>query len=191
MSQSGQQLTASGSVGPNSQQQYVITVRVNAGFSGVINNSATLSGDGQTRTLTAPPVTVTPAPTAANFVGSQKTVSSTAVVAGELLTYTLTVSNSGQLPATYMLTDTLNANLTLVSTTPTMTQVGQQLSASSVLNGGSSVTYTIVVRVNTTFSGALNNSATLSGDGQTRTLTAPVVTVQAAKKKLYLPFIIN
>jgi uncharacterized repeat protein (TIGR01451 family) len=191
MSQSGQQLTASGSVGPNSQQQYVITVRVNAGFSGVINNSATLSGDGQTRTLTAPPVTVTPAPTAANFAGSQKTVSATTVVAGELLTYTLTVSNSGQLPATYMLNDTLNANLTVVSATPTMTQVGQQLSASGVLNGGSSVTYTIVVRVSNTFSGAINNSATLSGDGQTRTLTAPVVTVQPAKKKLFLPFIIR
>jgi uncharacterized protein len=191
MSQSGQQLTASGSVGPNSQQQYVITVRVNAAFSGVINNSATLSGDGQTRTLTAPPVTVTPAPTAANFSTSTKTVNANTVVAGQLLTYTLTVINSGQLPATYMLTDTLNANLTFVSATPVMTRSGQQLSASGILNGGSSVTYTIVVRVSDSFSGALNNSATLSGDGQTRTLTAPVVAVQSAKKKIYLPFIIR
>jgi uncharacterized protein len=191
MTQVGQQLTASGSVGPNSQQQYVITVRVNAGFSGVVNNSATLSGDGQTRTLTAPPVTVTAAPTAANFSTSQKTVNASTVQAGGLLTYTLNVINSGQLPATYMLTDTLNANLIFVSATPSMTRNGQQLSASGIVNGGSTATYIIVVRVSDSFSGALNNSATLSGDGQTRTLTAPVVTVQVGLRKLYLPFITN
>jgi uncharacterized repeat protein (TIGR01451 family) len=164
---------------------------VNAGISGVVNNSATLSGDGQTRTQIAPPVTVTAAPTAANFSTSQKTVNASTVQAGGLLTYTLNVINSGQLPATYMLTDTLNANLIFVSATPSMTRNGQQLSASGIVNGGSTATYIIVVRVSDSFSGALNNSATLSGDGQTRTLTAPVVTVQVGLRKLYLPFITN
>ena len=129
--------------------------------------------------------------TPANLVGSSKMVNTTAITAGGLLTYTLTISNSGQLATTFNLTDTLDASLTFVSATPSMTQTGQQLTATGMISGNTSMTYTIVVRVNANFSGTLNNSATVSGDGQTRTLPAPAVTVAPALRKIYLPLVLK
>ncbi|HYF65972.1 MAG TPA: hypothetical protein VD886_24295, partial [Herpetosiphonaceae bacterium] len=110
----------------------------------------------------------------------------------DLLTYTLMISNSGQTAATFLLTDTLNVNLTFVSASPAMARDGQQLTVSALLGGGGSTSYMITVRVNDNFAGTINNSATLSGDGQVRTLTAPTVSVAPSPlKKIYMPFIIR
>ncbi|MBA3470608.1 MAG: ExeM/NucH family extracellular endonuclease [Herpetosiphonaceae bacterium] len=189
MTQTGQQLTASGSIAGNQQKTYVITVRVNAAFAGPLNNSFSLSGDGTTRTFDAPVVTVTAAPTAANLSASTKTVNATAVTTGDQITYTLTVINSGQVATTYNLTDTLNASLTFVSASPPMNVSGQTVSASGIVAGGTSVVYTLVVEVNAGFSGTITNVAQVSGDGVTRQLTAPVVTVSL--RKLFLPLILR
>ncbi len=127
-------------------------------------------------------------PTAANFSTSSKTVNTTAVTVGDQLTYTLTVVNSGQTVATYNLTDTLDASLTFVSATPTMNVNGQVLSVSGSLAGGASVVYTIVVEANA--ADTINNIAQLSGDGVTRQLTAPSVTVSPVPmQKIFLPMI--
>ena len=132
-------------------------------------------------------------PTAPNLSGSSKTVNSTTAMAGGLITYTLTISNSGQTATTFNLTDTLNANLTYVSSSPLMTVNGQTVSASGTLFGGESRVYTLVVRVNAGFVGPITNAAQLSGDGQTRTLAAPAVIVNAVtvQNKIYLPLIVR
>ena len=132
-------------------------------------------------------------PTAPNLSGSSKTVNSTTAMAGGLITYTLTISNSGQTATTFNLTDTLNANLTYVSSSPLMTVNGQTVSASGTLLGGESRVYTLVVRVNATFTGSITNIATVSGDNQTRSLTAPAVIVNAVtvQHKIYLPLIVR
>ncbi|HYF63231.1 MAG TPA: PKD domain-containing protein [Herpetosiphonaceae bacterium] len=118
------------------------------------------------------------ATTPARFAGSSKTVTPASVVAGGLLTYTLAVANGGQQIGTAYLTDTLSPNVTLESAS-----AGLSFNA-GVLTGGpisvpanGSVSYEVVVRVKSTFSGSLGNSFQLSGDGTLRMISAPAVTV--------------
>jgi uncharacterized repeat protein (TIGR01451 family) len=114
-----------------------------------------------------------PAP---NFVGSSKQVNATTITAGDLLTYTLIVSNSGQLSGTFALTDTLSAPLSLIGA-PGLTLNGATLMGSGVVESHTLQTFTVTVRVNANYAGPLTNTAQLSGDGVVRNLTAPAVTV--------------
>jgi uncharacterized repeat protein (TIGR01451 family) len=126
-------------------------------------------------------------PTAANFNGSSKSVNTANAYASDLLTYTLTLSNSGETAATYMLTDVLPAGVTLVS--------GGGLSGSTSLTGtgtlaaNTQATFVVVVQVSGSFTSTftLSNTATLLGDGQTRTLTAPGVVVQP--RRYFFPLV--
>lgn len=54
--------------------------------------------------------------------GTEKVSSATAVRVGDLITYTITLSNSGQITAVATVTDALDSRLTLVSATPTPDQ---------------------------------------------------------------------
>lgn len=109
---------------------------------------------------------------------SAKGVNTTTITAGEGLTYTLIVSNSGDVTTTFYLTDTLNAALTVISA-PGLTQTGSTLSVSDSIGGQSTRAFTITARTAITFSGQITNVAALSGDGQVYQLNAPVVTVNA------------
>ena len=122
--------------------------------------------------------------TAPDFSGSSKQVNTTTVTAGQLLTYTLVVSNSGNVSGTFALTDTLNAHLVLISA-PGLAINGATLTGSGVVDAQASQVFTLTARVNINYSGMLTNTAQLSGDGQTHTLTAPVVTV----KPMYLIYL--
>ncbi len=102
-----------------------------------------------------------PAP---DFSASSKTVNTTTVTAGDLLTYTLIVSNSGNLSGTFALTDTLIAPLNLISA-PGLTQNGATLTGSGVVESHTLQTFTVTVRVNATYSGIVTNTAQSSGDG--------------------------
>lgn len=123
----------------------------------------------------------------ADFSGSIKLVNTTSITAGQLLTYTLIVSNSGDVAASFALTDTLNAALTVVGA-PGLTQNGSTLSASGSIGGQSTRTFTITARTSITYSGSIANVASLSGDGQVRSLTAPSVTVNALPAKVSASF---
>ncbi len=119
---------------------------------------------------------------------SAKTVSALSVAAGDLLTYTLTISNNDSVAVSFVLTDTLDPNLTLVSApglsgTTTLTGTG-------LLAPNAQQAFVMTVRPSFTFSGTLNNTASLSGDGQTRLLVAPPVSV-AARFALFLPQLHN
>ncbi|MEP7359388.1 MAG: endonuclease/exonuclease/phosphatase family protein, partial [Anaerolineales bacterium] len=182
-------LTATGTLAPGAQQMFTVTVQISGAFSGTLTNTAQLSGDGAVRDLPAPAVTVATPPSPANFSDSSKTVSATTALAGGLLTYTLAISNSGQVTATYRLTDVLDANLTLVSA-PGLTGSGT-LTATGLLAGHAQQTFVVTVRAAQTFSGTIHNTALLSGDGQTRSLNAPAVSVSPFVYRFYLPFLIR
>jgi len=114
----------------------------------------------------------------ANFSGSTKLVNTTTITAGQLLTYTLIVSNSGDVTANFAVTDTLNTALMVLSA-PGLTQNGSTWSANGSIGGQTTRAFTITARTLITFSGSITNVADLSGDGQTRQLPAPGVTVNA------------
>ncbi len=128
-------------------------------------------------------------PFPADLSGSSKTVNTTSITGGDLLTYTLTISNSGELTATYHLTDVLDLNLTLVN--------APGLNGSTTLTGTGSVgplaqvLYTVTVQASIAFSGTVNNTAQLAGDGQVRHLAAPAVTVAQYIYRLLLPIIMR
>jgi uncharacterized repeat protein (TIGR01451 family) len=120
------------------------------------------------------------AATPARFAGSSKTVTPSSVTAGGLLTYTLTISNSGQLAGTAYLSDTLSANVTLESASAGLAYspgTHTLTSGATTVSPQGTKTYAVVVRVNSNFIGALGNSFQLSGDGTLRTVSAPSVTV--------------
>lgn len=120
----------------------------------------------------------------ANFSGSSKTVNATAVRPGDLLTYTLMLSNSGTIAANFALTDTLDVHLSLVSA-PGMSG-GTILTATGVLSGLTQLNYIVTLRTSRPFSGTVANAAQLTGDGSLRNLNAPLVTVA---QRLWLPVV--
>lgn len=111
-----------------------------------------------------------------SYATSSHLVNTTTVPAGSILTYTLTLTNNGTASGTFMLTDTLPAGV-IVLNSGGLSVSGNTLTGAGTLNQNAQITYLITVRVAPTFSGNLIASATLTGDGVTRTLTAPTVTV--------------
>ncbi len=186
---SGATLTGSGLVESHTLQTFSITVRVDAGYVSVVTNTAQLSGDGAVRNLTAPVVTVQ-SPPAPDFSASSKLVNTTVVTGSQLFTYTLFIANSGETSGTFALTDTLDARLTVVNAAG-LNVNGATLTVTGTLNALISQSFEVVVRAAPGFSGTITNTATLSGDGQIRSLIAPSVTHKPATVMyvVYLPVV--
>jgi uncharacterized repeat protein (TIGR01451 family) len=114
--------------------------------------------------------------------GTRKEVTPTVVRMGELVTYTIVISNAGSAAVTARVTDTLAVSATLVSATPGYVQSGQTLVWSNVsVPAGGAVVLTTIVRAG---SGPLPsgytllNSATVgTADGEF-TRSAPAVDVE-------------
>ena len=64
--------------------------------------------------------------------GTRKEAAPTAVRMGELVSYTIVISNAGSVAVTARVTDTLAVSATLVSATPGYAQSGQTLAWSGV-----------------------------------------------------------
>jgi len=124
-----------------------------------------------------------------NFGGSTATVAPTAVKSGDLFTYTLTISNSGAASGPFILTDTLDSHVSLVSA-PNMTAAGSTLSANGTINGQTTQTFAITVRASYGYSGTITNTAQLSGDGSMYEWTALNVQVQS-QYRVYLPLVLK
>jgi len=185
----GATLTGSGAVESHTLQTFTVTVRVDTGYSGSVTNTAQLSGDGVVRNLTAPSATVLLQPSA-DFSASSKLVNTTVVTGSERFTYTLFIANSGDAVGTFALTDTLDAHLTLVNAAGFSIN-GATLTITDMLAAQSSQSFEVVVQAATGFSGTITNTATLSGDGQIRSLIAPNVTHRPVSVTygVYLPVV--
>jgi uncharacterized repeat protein (TIGR01451 family) len=165
---------ALGSLAPNASIGITITVNVQSGATGTLNNSATAgsaeadtnSADNTATTSTTIGGGSTPCPRggcAVDLVLTQ-TDSPDPVQTGQNLTYTLTVQNTGTAPASnVVVTDTLPGGVTFVSATASQ---GSCAGTSTVtcnlgsLAGGATATVTIVVQP--TANGTLSNTAQVS-----------------------------
>nr|MBP7690034.1 DUF11 domain-containing protein [Thermoflexales bacterium] len=119
-----------------------------------------------------------------NFSGSTIVVAPTAVKGGELLTYTLTISNSGAVSGPFIVTDTLDSHVSLVSA-PGMTVTGSVLTAQQTLASQTTSTLRITVRANFGYSGTVGNTAYIRGDGFVYSLTS--ADAQVITYRVYLP----
>jgi uncharacterized repeat protein (TIGR01451 family) len=114
--------------------------------------------------------------------GTRKEVTPTAVRMGELVSYTIVISNAGSVAVTARVTDTLAVSATLMSATPGYAQTGQTLVWSGVnVPAGGTVVLTVTVRA---ASGPLPEGYTLfnsmtigAADGEF-TRSAPGVSVE-------------
>ena len=185
----GATLTGSGVVESQTLRTFTVTVRVNAGYSGPMTNTAQLSGDGLVRNLTAPVVTALPQ-SVPDFSASSKLVNTTVVTGSQLFTYTLFIANSGEAGGTFALTDTLAAQLTLVNASGFSVN-GATLTMTGTLEAQTAQSFEVVVRAAASFSGTIANTAQVSGDGQIRSLIAPNVTHRpgTAAYVVYLPLV--
>jgi uncharacterized repeat protein (TIGR01451 family) len=122
-----------------------------------------------------------------DFSTSSKTVNTPVIVGSQLFTYTLVVSNSGNVSGTFMLTDTLDVHLTLVNAV-SFSVNGSTLTMTGTLNALAAQSFEVIVRATAELSGTIANTATLSGDGQTRVLNAPSV-MHKPIYAIYLPLI--
>jgi uncharacterized repeat protein (TIGR01451 family) len=114
--------------------------------------------------------------------GTRKEVTPTVVRMGELVSYTIVVSNVGDAAVTVRVTDTLAVSATLVSATPGYVQSGQTLVWSNVvMPAGGTAVLTVTVRAASgpLPEGYLLNNSVLIGtaDGET-TRDAPSVQVE-------------
>src|SRR5205823_970245 len=95
-----------------------------------------------------------------------KTASASTVVAGNSLTYTIGVGNTGGSTAkNVQIVDPLPAGVTLVSATPTAGTCGGTVTCSvGDVAPGVTVTVTIKVMTSATATGPIQNTASASGD---------------------------
>ncbi len=115
---------------------FTIPVTPTAAASPAVTNTATATGGGDPTctaeadctSTTATPVNTAPKITLTKTVTTESGSVSGVAEAGETLTYTITLANSGGTAASYDLSDVLSAGLTYVSSTPTGTNVGQTTS---------------------------------------------------------------
>ena len=170
VSQSNGVVTATfGSLAEAAVATVTVRVRVSSGMIGMLSNTATVIGDQQD---TVPGNNSDTDPTlviARTDLGITKTDDVDPVIAGQFLTYTLTVTNHGPSNATGVsVSDPLLANVTFDSATTTQ---GSVSFANGTVSGnlgnianGNSATITVRVRVSPNATGSLTNTATVTGN---------------------------
>ena len=101
---------------------------------------------------------------------------------GELVSYTIVISNAGSVAVTARVTDTLAVSATLVSATPGYAQSGQTLAWSNVAvpaDGTAAITVTVRAGSGLLPGGyALGNSVTIGAVDGEIVRSAPAVTVE-------------
>lgn len=170
-------VTASlGNLAVGAQATVTLTVAVSPSARGVLLNEAGVTGNETETDLTNNVDEVSTQVSTLIDLAIDKTGSPESVTPGQQLTYTLTVINNGPSDATgVQVVDTLPAGVTFVSATSSLGTVsgsGSTVTANlGNLADGAQATVTVVVAVAETASGALVNSATVSGNETETTLT--------------------
>lgn len=154
-----------GTIAPAATATIAIIVTVGASTTGTLTNTATVTSTETDTNSANNSATQTTAVNQSINLGITKVDTADPIVAGNNVTYTLTITNTGPSTATGVtVTDVLPANLTFVSATPSQ---GTATNTSGTVTGnlgtlasGASATITIVASVAGTFSGTLSNTAT-------------------------------
>jgi uncharacterized repeat protein (TIGR01451 family) len=153
-----------GTISNGSSRAYTITVMVDPGATGTITNSASVSSATTEANAGDESVTETTTVTAAADLVVTKTDSVDPVIAGNNLIYTVRVANSGPGDALdVVVTDVLPAGVTLDSTSGcAQDPTGTPTCSLGTITAGSSVQYRITVRVASSATGQLVNTASVS-----------------------------
>lgn len=158
---------ALGSLAPSGTATVTIVATVGAGVTGNISNTATVTSTETDSNTANNSATQTTTLNQSIDLGITKVDTADPVIAGNNVTYTLTINNAGPSNATGVtVTDVLPTNLTFVSATPsqgTATNANGTITANlgNIANGGTA-TITVVATVAGTFSGNLTNTATVT-----------------------------
>lgn len=121
-------------------------------------------------------------PNSIDGLNIKKEVNKTSVTGGDMLTYTITVSNTSSVDKTVTVTDILTEETTFVSSNPTdgVTLDGNKVTWNPTVKSGKTATLKITVKVADTASGGLTNRAELeSANGSKK---EDSVTTQATPK---------
>jgi len=179
-------------VGNANALTYTITATIDPAATTALSNTATVTATGDTdptnNTSTAVVTTLTPTAD----LGVTKSVSATNAQPGDLLTYTILVTNNGPSVAQGVtLTDVLPAGVTFVSGTgpggTALTAIGQTVNVTiGAMNPGlaNQLQYTIVASVNAGFVGELSNQATVATTTNEGANTAPNVAIATTTSTL-------
>ncbi len=163
MTQSGGQLLWSGTVNAGATTTLSFRVTVNAGVQNITAvNSVVIAGGGALLTRTASTSIGASGP---NLSTSTKTVLPTTALAGEELTYTIALRNTGNQAATVRITDTLPSGVTVVagSLPGGMTQTGNRLTWNGTVNAGATTSLVFNVEIDAGVEGVtLLNSVQIS-----------------------------
>ena len=169
-----------GTITASSSDQYTITVTVDSDTTGVLTNTAAVaSSTTLTSTGDDSVMETTTVSTSADLVIT-KTDSVDPVIAGNNVTYTVTVMNNGPSDAlAVVVTDTLPSGVTLVSTSGCAEDpAGVATCTLGTIAASSSDQYTITVTVDSDTTGVLTNTAAVASSTTLRHLFIINYTVQ-------------
>ncbi len=146
-----------------------VLVTIAPGTTGVLTNTATITGNEPDPNLANNTSTVTTQVNAQADLAIVKAATPNPVEAGQQLTYTLNSTNNGPSNATGVtVTDTLPAGVTFVSAASSQGNVSYANGTVTILVGnlavGAAATSTIVVDVNSTTTGDITNTAVIGGN---------------------------
>jgi uncharacterized repeat protein (TIGR01451 family) len=153
-------ITAGGSV------QYTVTVLVNSGTSGTITNNVSVSSSTTLINTGDDSASEDTTVNASADLSITKTDSIDPVIAGNNITYTVTVNNAGPGDAqNVVVTDTLPAGVTFVSTAGCAEDPnGIPTCSLGTISAGGSAQYTVTVTVDSGTTGTITNNVSVTSD---------------------------
>ncbi|MCG3208918.1 MAG: hypothetical protein FOGNACKC_02531 [Anaerolineae bacterium] len=179
-----------GTAPAGSSQTVILSATVDSAYRGLLTNTVSVTSATPDPNPAGNSASAVTAVVAAIDLALQKAASPEPVVAGNLLTYTLTITNGGPSTANgVVISDTLPAGVTVASAAGCGQSSGVVTCTLGAVPMGSSISRTVVVTVGSGVSGSLANTAVVSGtetDVASGNNTAAVTTTVAVEADLLI-----